>query len=277
MRRLTSILVTASAFLSLPVLLATLVLWGLSHRASGFVATVPFSPFTLSAQSGAVVLHRRHRAADFSDTVRQRIAYLRNTDLTGTVHTTPGLPRTFTLTLANRSTWANFPKLFTSTEYDAALLAALDDPDRFAAAHVALANRHANRARPNTAVVPVGTPGPPTIDLDGLRLELPAYATADLDELSQRQREAPMMPVTIDSSSQPRLLQLWNARLATPVVSIRCWQISLPLLLPTGLWVARAVHTRRTIARACRGLCPSCNYDLRATPTRCPECGAATR
>jgi hypothetical protein len=52
--------------------------------------------------------------------------------------------------------------------------------------------------------------------------------------------------------------------------SLPLWMLVAPGLAVIFIWLARVI--RRNVRRA-EGLCPICGYDLRATPTRCPECG----
>jgi hypothetical protein len=62
--------------------------------------------------------------------------------------------------------------------------------------------------------------------------------------------------------SQPCLLRY---------VGVPVWFVALAALGMSILFIRPALRLRR-LRRA--GRCPACGYDLRATPDRCPECGA---
>jgi hypothetical protein len=48
---------------------------------------------------------------------------------------------------------------------------------------------------------------------------------------------------------------------------IPLWELAVPFVILPIAW-------KRSRRRYIIGLCPTCGYDLRATPTRCPECGS---
>jgi hypothetical protein len=77
-----------------------------------------------------------------------------------------------------------------------------------------------------------------------------------LQDLSRQLARQPMTPAFSISAS------LWTVAMASGV-------------LP-ATWVIRLSLSRLMRKKRLKGnLCPSCGYDLRATPDRCPECGTA--
>ena len=62
--------------------------------------------------------------------------------------------------------------------------------------------------------------------------------------------------------------------LRVDVIAVPDWVLF--LICTVVVAVARIPENRRQ-RRADRGLCRRCGYDLRATPTRCPECGTENR
>jgi hypothetical protein len=68
---------------------------------------------------------------------------------------------------------------------------------------------------------------------------------------------------------------LWHERLDVPLWTVRYSRLAvLTLALPALTVAARVGGRLRRHRRRFGGCCPACAYDLRATPGRCPECGA---
>ena len=85
------------------------------------------------------------------------------------------------------------------------------------------------------------------------------------------------------SPGMPSGLHVWQTRLdpARPFLGfgVLSWRpgnraIVLPLWLLAAVGAGSAAGVLRRTSRSGDGsLCPHCEYDLRATPNRCPECG----
>jgi hypothetical protein len=62
-----------------------------------------------------------------------------------------------------------------------------------------------------------------------------------------------------------------------PVFSVKAhWVLLIGLALPAGRVASRRLRQLRSYwagRNRAPGFCPSCGYDLRASPARCPECG----
>jgi hypothetical protein len=70
----------------------------------------------------------------------------------------------------------------------------------------------------------------------------------------------------------------WHRRLDVPIEALPYWTLLAAMAAAPLLWATSAVRRWRTQRRLLTAnLCGACGYDLRATPDRCPECGAVPR
>jgi hypothetical protein len=97
--------------------------------------------------------------------------------------------------------------------------------------------------------------------------------TRDLDEGWQHFLTPSPRPLNVPLwRSKSQYLPAWDwQRVWT--AKVRLWPLVVVSGLLPGWWTARFARRHRHLRRRRKGRCPTCGYDLRATPQRCPECG----
>lgn len=171
--------------------------------------------------------------------------------------------------------WYNPPSTkLAPAHYAPWLLLALEDPERFVAAHLLLMDLYSTRAdrledRPDGSVLHTA---------DGLRAELRADESFPPMGMSNAPDDVIQRHVArVDPAQLAALRAQWHRRLDAPLGSVPHSWLVCGTAVPPLLWLG--TRGRRLLVRRRRrrsGLCLRCGYDMRGSPGRCSECGTVS-
>jgi hypothetical protein len=302
--RFLGILLNSATILSLLLFAATAAGWILSYNAGQRVGLITLGErYTLHSDRGRLTLTGPPAATPAEEKAAwEVISAIRNDQFfwmqsrfpgstgTVTIHPTPviGSP-------AGRAT-GMIPQLQTRgapAGMRRALLRALEDPDKFLAGHCLLLYAETPRRmgllaqspsprpwRSFDLCLPATTPSYGVVTFDGLRVEFRrqgAVIDDSRDHDTATERRVPTIEFRsadswrFDAAQLPTIRDQWHDRLDVTAGSMPYWPLLVPFLV---LPVAQCRASWRRARRRRAGQCLACGYDVRATPDRCPECGA---